>query len=493
MEPRGDRPGRSRRLAGALRSMPPLSIRSHASRSSARAAAHPLQRWFALWTATALAFALLGLLAAPARAQSLIRDAEIEDTLRVWTDPILVAAGIVPEDVDIAIINDPSINAFVARGQRIFLHTGLLMAAETPNEVIGVIAHETGHIAGGHLARSRIAAREAAVPAYIALGVGILAIAAGAPEAGVALLSGAPQFAQGQFVGYTQVQESSADQAAVSNLDATGQSGEGLISFFNREFRPYEFAIRRLPPYVMTHPYSSDRVESLRRRVGESPSNGATDSAENVLRFQMMQAKLIGFLRTPTETFTRYPSSDQSLPARYARAIATYRQPDTESALRQIQALIDEQPENPFFQELMGQVLFEAGRHEESIPFHQRSVELLPGNALLQINLARSLLAERTPENARAAVPLLMSATESEPDNGLAWRELAVAYDTLGEEGLARLASAEQAYAAGNLPLARNFAERARRQLDPTSVAYRKATDIINSAETGLQRIRDQQ
>lgn len=439
----------------------------------------------AAWFAAAAALMLC--VAPAASAQGLIRDAEIEDTLRVYTNPLLEAAGLNPSDVDIYIVNDPSINAFVSGGQNIFVHTGLILAADEPNEVIGVLAHETGHIAGGHLARSREAMSRSMTPMLISIGLGVLAIAAGAPDAGAALISGSQAFGMANFVQHTQAQESAADQAAAEYLEATGQSGRGLISFFNENMRPYEFMMRRAPPWMLTHPFSSDRVESLRRRVEAGEHADATDSPENVRRFQFMQAKLVGFIQSQGQTLARYPASDRSAPARYARAVAYYRVSDLPRARAELESLIAEEPTNPYYQELMGQILFENGRAEESIAYHQRSLELAPGQPLLQINLARALTAARGREGAAAAVPLLQQAVAREPDNAFAWRELAQARDILGEEALAQLASAEQNFAMGDFAAALSFAERARRTLPRNTPSYQRANDIVIFAGNELR------
>lgn len=431
--------------------------------------------------------------AQPALAQqaqpSIVRDAEIEDSLHVFARPAIVAAGLDPDDIQLLLVGDTSINAFVANGQRIFVHTGLIMEAQTPNEVIGVLAHETGHISGGHLARSTEAINYALRPALIALGLGILAIAAGAPDAGAAILSGAGQFAQASFVRHTQVQESAADQAGATFLENSGQSGQGMIDFFNRELRPMEFAVRRVPAYMITHPFSSDRVEALRQRVDSAPHHDTADTADNIRRFQFMQAKLIGFTQPLARTLQLYPATDHSQPARYARAIAycgcglASRVPDLARARADMDTLIADDPNNPYFQELAGQILFENGRAAQSIPFHRRSLELAPNQPLLQINLARSLIAANGRAGADEAIPLLQSALRREPDNGFAWRELASAHDLRGEDGLARLASAEQAYAIGDFARARNFAERARRSLDQGTASWQRASDIVASAQ----------
>lgn len=440
-------------------------------------------------------FAAVLTLAAPsnASAQSLIRDAEIEETLRVYTEPLLRAAGLDPNDVTIYIVNDPSINAFVAGGQNIFVHTGLILAADNPNEIIGVLAHETGHIAGGHLARSREAMQQAMAPALISIGLGVLAIVSGAPDAGAALISGSQAFAMGSFVRFTQVQESAADSAAIEYLRLSGQSPQGLLDFFNENIRPYEFLARRAPPYMLTHPYTSDRVEALRERVAASPYVATPDSDDYMRRFHFMQAKLIGFLRNEGQTLARYPASDTSAPARYARSVAYYRVADLANARRELQSLIDEEPSNPYYQELMGQILFENGRAEESIQYHERSLELRPNEPLFQINLARALTAARGRSGADRSVELLRYVVREEPDNGFAWREMAQARSAQGNEALAQLASAEQNFSIGNYPAALSFAERARLELPRNTPDYQRAMDLVTFAGNEVRDMERQQ
>ena len=437
--------------------------------------------------------------AQPAAAQGLIRDAEIEDTLRVWGTPVWQAAGLSVNDIHVYIVQDDTLNAFVSGGQNIFLHTGLLLAARDPNEIIGVMAHETGHIEGGHLARNYEAQQQAMRPALISLTLGVLAIAAGAPDAGAAILSGSGQFAQSEYVRHTQVQESAADQAAVTFLDASGQSGRGLIDFFNRNLRQYEYQMRHAPPYLITHPFTSDRVEALRQRVESAEHRDAQDTADNMMRFRFMQAKLVGFLQNEGQTLSRYPLSDTSQPARYARAVAYYRTSDLPKARAELAILLHDSPNNPYFQELMGQILFENGRAEESIAYHRRSVELAPNQPLLMINLARSINGavprNATPAQVRAqtdeAIRLLQGALAIEQDNAFAWRELASTREQRGERGLAELCSAEQNYWIGDYGAAINFAERARRTLDQGTPSFVRATDIVEMSGEEMRRRTD--
>ena len=415
----------------------------------------------------------------------LIRDTEIENTLKVYEMPVWTAAGLNPSDMHIFIVQDHTLNAFAAGGENIFLNTGLLLAARTPNEIIAVMAHETGHIAGGHLARNYQAEQEAMRPALISLGLGILAMAAGAPDAGGALIAGAGQFGQSEFVRHTQVQESSADQAAVTYLDSSGQSGRGLIDFFNHNLRQYEFQMRHAPPYLIDHPFTSDRVEALRQRIEAAEHRDAQDTPDNIERFKFMQAKLIGFLWSEGQTLARYPLSDTSQPARYARAVAYYRVSDLAKARAELNSMISASPNNPYFQELMGQILFDNGRAAESVQYHRRSVELAPNSPLLMINLARAIAGAANPHSpthagTEEAVQLLQDALRIEPDNAFGWRELAEIRDQRGEHGLADLASAEENYSLGDYAAALNFAERARRALQQGTPSFVRASDIVD-------------
>jgi len=434
-------------------------------------------------TFAAAALALVALTPAQAHAQSLIRDAEIEDTLRVYCDPIFTAAGLDPKDIHIYIVQDQSLNAFVSGGQNVFIHTGLIMAARSADEIKGVVAHETGHIAGGHLASNAQAQSRAMIPAMVSIGLGVLAMAAGAGDAGAALIAGSQQFAMASYVRHTQVQESTADQMAVTFLEATGQSPEGLIAFFDRELRQYEFAQKRVPPYLLTHPLTSDRVQALRARVDDSRFKDIKDSPEDQRRFAMMQAKLRGFINEPGRTFRDYPATDVTLAARYARAVAAYRVPDTGQAVKETRALIAAEPNNPYFHELLGQILFESGKSADSIPAYRRAEALRPDSPLLMVGLARSLSAASGKAGAQEAIPILQRAVLIEPDNAYAWQEMANAYAITGDETMAKLATAEEAFSVGNYPRARYFAELAKKTLPEGTAAYRRASDIALVAE----------
>lgn len=425
------------------------------------------------------AVAVSAVLALSASAQGLIRDAEIEETLREWTDPILEVAGLVPDDVQLYIINDPSLNAFVANGQRIHMHTGLLIAAETPSQIKGVIGHETCHIACGHTVARMRAASVAMRPALVSIGLGILAIAAGEAGAGAALIGSSGQFAALNFYTHTRSEEAAADAAAVKYLSTLGQSPAGIVEFFEN-FRYQEvLSDAKRYPYFRAHPLASDRIR-LTRELAEATGLMDVPPTERELRqYEMMRAKLVGFLDSPLKVRRDYPASDTSAAARYARAISAFRASDIQIALTEIETLLAEEPDNPYFNELKGQILFESGRAAESIGPHARSLELMPGQPLFLINYARSLNARNDAGDSAAAEVALRDALIAEPDNAFAWAQLAITLEHLDRRAEAQLATAESAYWVGDIVRANAFAKRASQSLDKGSTNYRRADDIV--------------
>ena len=429
---------------------------------------------------------------APASAQSLIRDTEIEHMLREYADPILDAAGLPSADVDLYIIADPTINAFVTGGQNIFLHTGTIIEAETPNQLKGVIAHETGHIAGAHLARINDGMNAAQVPMYISLGLGLIAALAGEGGAAGALMASSQQFGALSLMTYSRAQEASADQAALQYLETSGQSAEGLVEFFER-FRYQEvMSNARRFPYFRSHPLSSERIAILRDNADAAQHANVDDTPEDIAYLQRIQGKIYGFLAEPEFVLYRYPRTDQTLPARYARAVAYFRDGRLDDARVEIGSLIAQEPDNPYFQELYGQMLFETGHIAESIPYHRRSVELEPTAPLLRLNLAISLIAADNDAYLDDAQENLQVALDIEPDNGFAWYELSIVHEREGDTALAKLAIAEQAYASGDGARAVMFASRARADLEQGSPAWVRATEIesvgANMAERQSRR-----
>jgi predicted Zn-dependent protease len=428
-----------------------------------------------------VAAAALGLCltaAAPASAQSAIRDTEIEEIIHDWSDPVFTAMGLEPSEVEILLINENDLNAFATRGRILGVNTGLILKTRNPNELLGVIAHEAGHIKNRHTLRD--GAQGAGMqPMLMTMALGALAIAAGAPDAGAVLLGNSQYFGTLSALRYMTHQEGEADNTGARALQNAGESGRGLVTFFEN-FRSQEvFSDARRFPYFRSHPLSSDRIENLRRFVTEQSNYARTDSPERLAQHALVLAKIHAFMDAPNQTLRDYPESDTSLPARYARAIAWYRDGQTEKALAAVDEFLAEQPDNPYFWELKGQILFEEGRAAEAIGAHQRSVELKPDAPLLRVNLGHALIEAGDPAKLEEAVTQLRRATAMERDNTLGWRLLSQAYASQNKEGEARLASAEMYFAMGAETQATQFALRARDLLTPGSSEWTRAMDIV--------------
>lgn len=433
----------------------------------------------------AVVVALMFFLSSPALSAGLIRDAETEKMLRDFGTPIFRAAGINPDAVRLHIVAENSLNAFVAGGQRMFIHTGLILRADRPNMLIGVMAHETGHMAGGHLSRTQDALKDALVPTIISTVLGIGAIAVGAADVGLALITGGQTVAQRGFLEYSRIQESAADQAAVTYLDRIGWSGAGMMDTFYL-FRGQEvLSERQQDPYLRSHPLSTQRLSALEDRVTRSPYFDAQDPPEWVTSFEMVQAKLWGFLDQPSLTYRRFPESDQSLPAHYARAIALHKQGYGDRALAELDPIFEAMPDNPFIWELKGQILFEGGKVVESIAPYGRAVELAPNSPLLQVGLAQSLIATEDPANTEKALEHLRFAERFDKENSRAYQQAAIGYARLGDYGHAELATAERFYALGQLPRAKQHAKRAQDELLSGSPGWLRAEDILQEKGRG--------
>ncbi|MGE5565794.1 MAG: M48 family metalloprotease [Parcubacteria group bacterium] len=412
------------------------------------------------------------------RGPALLRDTEIEEILHHDADPILVAAGLEPKNVRIFLIGDKELNAFSTAGLMMGINTGLILKTENPDQLKGVIAHETGHLAGGHPSRQDEMMKAGLKPMLLTMGLGILAMAAGAPDAGAVLLGNSSFFGELGALGYSREQESRADQAAVGFLEKSGESGKGLVDFFDN-FRYQEvFDESRRFPYFQSHPLSSERIELLRSKVEAQAHYKAEDKPDEIAEHAIMKAKIDGFM-TPQQALIDYKETDTSFPARYARAIAYYQMKDPNRALKLLDALIADYPDNPYLYELKGQILFEFARAKEAEEPQRKSVELKPDASLLHINLGQTLISLNDPKKRDEGIDELKKATIQENDNSVAWRLLAEAYDARGDEGLARLATAEASFADGDMKQARVFAMRARDRLEKNTIEWRRATDIV--------------
>jgi len=415
----------------------------------------------------------------------MIRDAEIEQLLRDYSQPILRAAGLSQQNVQIVIIQEKSFNAFVMDAHRIFVNSGALMQATTPNQIIGVFAHETGHIVGGHLSKMRQELSNATTAAIVAMLLGIGAVAAGAKtgsadmaNVGGAVFSAPQSYIMHTLLAYQRAQEEQADRAGVRFLTMTGQSAKGMYDTFKHFADEMMFTAAYVDPYVQNHPMPTERMAALAELV-KTPYWDKKDPPELQFRHDMMRAKLYGFTDRADAVMRRYPSSDTSMPARYAHAIISYRFGNVRSALEQIQSLIQAMPNNPYFYELEGQALLESGHAAEAIAPLRRAVELAPNPALIQILLAQALIATNNSKMTQEAVPLLRAALAKEPESGDAYEQLAMAYGHTGDLAEADLASAQAAFARGDGRTARELAARAKTRFPVGSPGWVKADDIV--------------
>ena len=399
----------------------------------------------------ALAACLLAGSAAPGLAQEgrirLLRDAEIEHTIRIYATPLFNAAGLDPSAISVYLIDDNRLNAFVAGGMNIFINSGLLMRSKDPLEVMGVIAHETGHIAGGHLARTQDALRTASIESILAavLGAAAAVVGGGAgSDVGAAVITGGTSMAQRSLLQYSRAQEAAADQAGVSYLERAGYSSRGLLDFMGVLAGEEALLPDNQDPYLRSHPLTRERIDSLQNFVDHrSRFSDKPVPPELVAMHGRMLGKLIGYLEPLGRVLHRYPDSDQSLEARYARAIAYYRASDTQKSLNLLDQLQAEYPEDAYFWELRGQILFENGRIGELVEAYQKSVDLDPTEPLLRLGLAQSQLETERPELAKPALAHLEEVVRREPRNSFAWRLLAIAYGRTDQLGMAALALSE--------------------------------------------------
>ncbi len=417
----------------------------------------------------------------PVLAQNIrtLRDAEMEDFLHEIMRPVFVAAGVAPESVIFVIVDDPTLNAFYAGGTAIFLHTGVFLETDNVSQVIGVLAHETGHMTAGHVQRFDEIARPATAMSILGVLLGAAAIAAGAPAgAGVGLITGGQTAAQRTVLKFRRVQEASADQAAAQFLYDAKLSGKGLIEVFEK-FRFQQMMVApNLDPYVVSHPLSSDRIAHLEAKLKASPYwNKPTDPAEEA-RYERIKAKIVGFIYPPASTLGRYPPSDHSVPARYARIYAYNKMREWDQAMAEADSLIAEDPTDPYYREIKGQILLENGHVDEAIPELAKAAQYASHQPLILTLYGQALAAREDPESDARAADVLERAAALDPRNAFAWYLLATIYTRRGQQPLADLAAAERFLLMHNVQQAAAFASRAADKLPPGTPKWYRAQDI---------------
>ncbi len=438
--------------------------------------------------------ALTAMAAQPVAAQSVLRDAETEALLDDMAAPLVEAAGLEPGNVDIVLISDPSINAFVAGGQAIYIHTGLIDAADRAEEVQGVIAHELGHITGGHINRYSDGISDASNISILSMLLGAAAVLAGAGEAGMGILAAGQQAAQGKFLAFSRVQEASADAAGMQYLSDAGISGRGSLDFFrklqNQEFR-YAVSQSDEAAFSRTHPLSGDRIARLRENYMTDPAWDAPADAMLQSRFERVKAKLSGYQSKPAQTLRDFPETRQDVPARYARAYAYHKNALIDQALIEADALLATDPSDPYFLELKGQVLLESGRPHDALDPLRQATALTRSEPLIASMFGHALIATEDDAHFEEAEQVLRAAVARDRYNPFAWYQLGVVYAARGDMPRARLASAEQQVMSRQYALALRSAQIAENGLPSGSPDWIRAQDIGLQARAELEALKD--
>lgn len=438
----------------------------------------------------ALAFlTLCSLLAAqPAAAQTVLRDAETEALIHDATAPLVRAAGLDERNVQILTINDPSINAFTAGGQIVWILSGLIGEADNVNQVQGVIAHELGHIEGGHVLRSTDGIKEATAIQLVTMLLGAAAIAAGGGEAGMGIMAAGQQAAIGKFLAFSREQEASADAAAARYMSTAHISCKGFLEFFkklqNMEYRLY----LNVDDYGHDHPVSAERIATLQQTCESDPAWSTKTDPNLEARFQRVKAKLIGFVGEPKRTLQLYPLSDQSIPAHYARAFAYHKGAYPEQAVAEVDALLKAQPDDPYFLELKGQVLLESGKPQEAIPALREAVARSNNQPLIATLLGHAMIATEDDKYLDEAERVLRTAVIRDTENPFAWYVLGTVYARKGDTARAALASAEQYQLSGQDGQALRFAQTALAGIPAGSSDYLRAQDIAMTSRASMEK-----
>ena len=429
------------------------------------------------------------LLPGPAHAQSILRDAETEALLHDMSAPLVTAAGLRPADVSFALVNDDSINAFVAGGQTVYINSGLLQAADDANQVQGVIAHELGHIADGHIVTSSQGQKPAMGIYLLSMVLGLAAMAAGGGEAGAGILAAGQQAAMAKYLSFSRVQESTADASAVKYLNTAGITGKGMLSFFKKlQQQEYRYGLANIDPFMVSHPLSGTRVQTLTADLQASPSWDKPADARLEERFRRVRAKLDGYLLPPPQALRKYPDSDQTLYAHYARAYAYHRAGYPEKADAEAAALVKADPRDPYFQEIMGQILLEAGKPRLALAPLRAATEGSRSNPLIATTYGHALIATEDAANYDEAKRVLRTAVGRDDENPFAWFQLGTVYELTGDDARAALASAERASMTGDSRTAVQRARYAMAGIPKNTPDWIRAQDIALTAQDALDK-----
>ncbi|HXS48580.1 MAG TPA: M48 family metalloprotease [Sphingomicrobium sp.] len=417
-----------------------------------------------------------------------LRDTETELLFKEMSLPLIKAGGLDPKSVKVVLLNDPEINAFVSQGQTVYLQSGLIEAADNVNQVQGVVAHELGHVIAGDSIRSGEGAKHATGISVLSLILGAAAIAAGAGDAAMGIMMAGQRAALGDMLAFTRVQESTADATGARLLSGAGVSGKGMLQFFNKlQNEEYRLAIYDKDSFDRDHPLNSERIEALRQKLMSDPAwNKPIDPALET-RFERVKAKLLGFI-DPKQAVLKYPESDQSVPAHYARAYAYHLGAYPDKAEAEADALLAIDPHDPFFLELKGQMLLEDGKPKDAVPPLREATKLSGDAPLIAAMLGHALVETNDPKNFQEAKQILKVAVNRDNEDPFAWYELGIIYDREGDQARASLATAERSNLQDDPKMALASAQMAMRGIQPGTPDYLRAQDIAMVSRAELAK-----
>jgi predicted Zn-dependent protease len=450
----------------------------------------PVSR-FARLIMLALMLAVTGLQPVAAQDDSgpqVLRDTETELLFRDMSLPLIKAGGLDPNSVKVVLLNDPEINAFVSQGQTVYLQSGLLEAADNVNQVQGVVAHELGHVIAGDSIRSGQGEKQATGISILSLVLGAAAIAAGAGDAAMGLMMAGQRAALGEYLAFTRVQEATADATGSRLLSKAGISGKGMLDFFGKlQNEEYRLAIYDKDSFDRDHPLSSERIEALQQKLQSDPSWGKPTDPALEARFERVKAKLLGYI-DPKQAVLRYPESDQSVPAHYARAYAYHLGGYPDKAESEADALLAKDPHDPFFLELKGQILLEDGKPKEALTPLREAVQRSDQAPMIAAMLGHALVETNDPKNFAEAKQILKVAVSRDNEDPFAWYQLGIIYDHEGDQARAWLATAERSNLQDDPKMALASAQMAMKGIPPGTPDYLRAQDIAMVSRAELAK-----
>lgn len=416
--------------------------------------------------------------ATPGYAASLINDTETERVITDLIAPLASAADIPDGRLRVHIVGDNQFNAFVMGGEDVYVYTGLLTQIKSPDALQAVVAHELGHTIGGHMTQmsDRMSAEMLRTMIIQALGIGLMAVG-GDPSLGAGVLAGSSGVAQQSMLAFTRDEERIADDMGLKLMIRAGLNPDGFVQVFEQMGHMTGALESRINPNRINHPLTAERLNNVRAQIEKMdsdyiPNNAPTDAQRS--EFELVRAKLIGYLDSAENVATAYPKSDTSDAALYAHAIAYMRGGNLDAARTTTLALIERAPDNPYFYELLGDVEYQLGHYDDSVSAYEKSLELTDNAPQIETALAL-VLSERNKSGDRArAIELCKRALLTSPMPLTYW-VLARAYD----DGRADWARAEYYHMMGKKELAREYARRARKSLKPNTPEYIKSGDIL--------------